>query len=104
MVHYQVTIHGVAISIPDKHSAHAEALAARLPLKDSSPEIETVARFVNFAAAENADVAVVAFQYLHQKYCSIDNIHVVVQQLKLTTEQAQSVIKGYYSVWDVLES
>ncbi|KAJ1958568.1 fatty acid synthase alpha subunit Lsd1 [Linderina pennispora] len=104
MVHYQVTIHGVAISIPDKHSAHAEALVARFPYKDLPTEIETAARFVNFAAAENADVAVATFQYLHQKYCSIDNIHVVVQQLKLTTEQAQSVIKGYYSVWDVLES
>ncbi|ORX65651.1 hypothetical protein DL89DRAFT_97802 [Linderina pennispora] len=104
MVHYQVTIHGVAISIPDKDSAHAEALVARFPYEDSSFEIETVARFVNFAATEDTDVAVAAFQYLHQKYCSIDNIHVVVQQLKLTTEQAQSVIKGYYSVWDVLES
>ncbi|ORX67685.1 hypothetical protein DL89DRAFT_303986 [Linderina pennispora] len=104
MAHYQVTIHGIAISIPDKHSAQAEALAAGFPLKNSSPEIETVARFVNYAATKNTDVAVAAFQYLHQKYCSIDNIHVVVQQLKLTTEQAQSVIKGYYSVWDVLES
>ncbi|KAJ1952884.1 fatty acid synthase alpha subunit Lsd1, partial [Linderina pennispora] len=104
MVFHQITIHGVAISIPDKHSAHAEALVARFPLKDSPTEIETVARFVNFAATENADVAVAAFQYLHQKYCSTDNVHVVVQQLNLTTEQAQSVIKGYYSVWDVLES
>ncbi|ORX75044.1 hypothetical protein DL89DRAFT_264824, partial [Linderina pennispora] len=92
MVHYQVTIHGVAISISDKDSAQAEALVARFPYKDSSFEIETVARFVNFAATENTEVAVAAFQYLHQKYCSIDNIHVVVQQLKLTAEQAQSAV------------
>ncbi|ORX64015.1 hypothetical protein DL89DRAFT_288676 [Linderina pennispora] len=104
MAHYPITIVGTVINVSGSLSAQAEALAARFPFKDSPTEIETVARFVNFAATENADVAVSAFQHLHQKYCSIDNIHAVVQQLNLTTKQAQSVLKGYYSVWDVLES
>ncbi|ORX66584.1 hypothetical protein DL89DRAFT_286290 [Linderina pennispora] len=98
MAHYPITIVGTVINVSGSLSAQAEVLTARFPFKDSPTEIETVARFVNFAATENADVAVAVFQHLHQKYCSTDNIHVVVQQLKLTTEQAQSVLKGYYSM------
>ncbi|ORX68859.1 hypothetical protein DL89DRAFT_318851 [Linderina pennispora] len=59
--------------------------------------------FWSTVAPANPDVAVAVFLHIHQGFCADENIHVVVQRLNLSAEQAGTVLKGYYSVWNILE-
>ncbi|ORX73828.1 hypothetical protein DL89DRAFT_231449 [Linderina pennispora] len=95
------------IPIPGDNFPVAKELAASF--LDGGPpavstEIELVALFLAYCSSRSPDVAVAVFLHFHQEFCADENIHVVVQQLNLSAEQARTVLKGYYSVWNTLEA
>ncbi|KAJ1945875.1 hypothetical protein EC988_005657, partial [Linderina pennispora] len=90
--------------IHHSHTTAALDLAAKFSPFSPATDIEILAAFATHCANVNPDVSIAVFQHIHKTYCASDNIHVVVQQLALSPGQAHTVLKGYYSVWDILES
>ncbi|ORX65311.1 hypothetical protein DL89DRAFT_287208 [Linderina pennispora] len=100
---------GVATNIPIPGDNFPVAKELATSFLDGGPpavstEIELIALFLAYCSSRNPDVAVAVFLHLHQGFCPDENIHVVVQQLNLSAEQARTVLKGYYSVWNILEA
>ncbi|ORX65063.1 hypothetical protein DL89DRAFT_287500 [Linderina pennispora] len=100
---------GVSTNIPIPGDSFPVAKELATSFLDGGPpavstEIELVALFLAYCSSRNPDVAVALFLHFHQEFCADENIHVVVQQLNLSAEQARTVMKGYYSVWNTLEA
>ncbi|ORX74096.1 hypothetical protein DL89DRAFT_299865 [Linderina pennispora] len=99
---------GVSTNIPIPGDNFSIAKRLATSFLDGSPpavstEIELIALFLEYCSPRNPDVAVAVFLHIHQGFCADENIHVVVQRLNLSAEQAGTVLKGYYSVWNILE-
>ncbi|KAJ1957361.1 fatty acid synthase alpha subunit Lsd1, partial [Linderina pennispora] len=104
-----LTSGGVSTNIPIPGDLFSVAKELATCFLDGGPlavstEIELIALFLAYCSPRKPDVAVAVFLHLHKDFCADENIHVVVQQLNLSTEQAHTVLKGYYSVWDTLEA
>ncbi|ORX69118.1 hypothetical protein DL89DRAFT_284449 [Linderina pennispora] len=98
------SLNGIPIEIHHSHTTAALDLTATFSPFSPATDIEILAAFATHCANANPDVSIAVFQHIHKTYCASDNIHVVVQQLALSPDQAHTVLKGYYSVWDILES
>ncbi|KAJ1934331.1 hypothetical protein EC988_008844, partial [Linderina pennispora] len=74
------------------------------PLDNVTSAIALFARFIEFTSTRDADIALAAFAHFNKKFCTDTDIHVVVVQENLDFEQAQNVLRGYFSVAGILKA
>ncbi|KAJ1938918.1 hypothetical protein FBU59_004293 [Linderina macrospora] len=73
-------------------------------LPETTLSIELYAQFLQFCSSRSPAMARVVFEAFEKAFCQSTNIHAVVKDLKLTEPQARIVVRGYFSVWDLVES
>ncbi|KAJ1952296.1 fatty acid synthase alpha subunit Lsd1, partial [Linderina pennispora] len=93
-----------AINVPKDVCGDASCLASEFVPSNPTAPIVVLSEFIEYCSTKNSGVAIAAFQHFHASYCSVDNIHVVILDHKLSQDQAHAVLRGYYSVWTELES
>ncbi|KAJ1946366.1 hypothetical protein EC988_005560, partial [Linderina pennispora] len=104
-----LNLSGVSFDIsvqPEHHSAATElaSVFANGQPEPLSTSIVVLAKFILYCSSRNPDVTISVFKSFHAMYCSMDDIHSIVQQHKLSVEQSRIVLKGYYSAWSLLEA
>ncbi|ORX65709.1 hypothetical protein DL89DRAFT_286800 [Linderina pennispora] len=104
MLNSTIALHGVAINVPKDVYGDASYLASEFVPSNPTAPIIVLSEFIEYCSTKNSGVAIAAFQHFHASYCSVDNIHVVILDHKLSRDQAHAVLRGYYSVWTELES
>ncbi|KAI8317876.1 hypothetical protein GQ54DRAFT_324017, partial [Martensiomyces pterosporus] len=68
---------------------------------DLETPIELHAQFIEHCVPRNPDIALAAFAAFNNSFCARNNIHVVVQEHDLNTNQAKAVLRGYFSAWNI---